>query len=253
MIALVAVLVLLANLASLHSFTLSHGWIARKISRTNAVPKYDFLKKDEVYMGDLPPSFSLSDLKTLLRQKDITNYVNVSVLSYGTSDREMYGCITFSSFEETINARYALRGVEVDGRPVDVAPMPKAFKIRVLFVDKSDVYRNRNDLLTLRMNENVAAVSFGYKNQELSGGVLRCWGPPQAARLLHHLSVRAWKDRAVQLSLFVDPQQDRYCVELKNLYPTITEASLTSVLNELLGPGQFDSVSLKESTTGIYF
>lgn len=239
--ALVSVLVLLANLVYLHSFTLSHRWIARTITRTNAMSISKLNRKlDEVYIGELPPLFSESDLKNLLQQKHISNYINASVSSYGTSDQEMYGNITFACSRDACNAVSALKGADVDGKPTNAALMPGTARIRLRFDDRAELLLRCDELIDLRKNENVASVHLTAEKD----AYVTCWSPPQIGRVLHQLSVCAWKDR-MQLSL-VKNNIVNACVVLHNLDPSITQDGLTSVLNELLGPGQFDSVCVKE-------
>lgn len=247
---LVAVLALLVHLIPLQSFTLPRQWIPR-IQTTRHTASVDIVnrKLNEVYVGNLPPNFNVLELNALLLQKGISNQINTSVSSYGTTDCGLFGTLSFNDVHCATEAISALEGTEVGNRTVDVSLMPTVCKVIVDFDREYDMHHIRNFLMDLRKHDSVDTVGFNLKGSEFHGAFVKCWNPPLAARLLCYLSenvktVRAW----------LNPhQEDTNCISMTNLDPKITQDFITSVLNELLDPNYINTVRLKHFGMGDNF
>lgn len=241
-------LLLLCSLVSLHSFTLTKTWMTRRLfaTKTAATPvDAQIYKLNEVYIGNLPATFDVPQLKYLLRQSQVSDFNNASVLSYKTIDGEQYGKVEFATNELASSAVSALQGAKIlGGRSVDVSLMPNVSMVCVS-ISNGDANRHQTMLDFISMSEDVYCIDPNFRNRQLLGAYITCFSPPRAARVYHTLSGHDWKHFEVRVELWKKGVNRFHTIIIKNLDPKVLKKNVAAKLNEVLGPNEVQSLVLK--------
>ena len=240
---IIIVLLLVAHVVIVQSFTsFSNRWLLSSNTKlySNAInisPKY--LQLDEVCVGNLPSTYNTAQLSGVLHEHGISDYSNVEVSKYGTDDDVQYGRIKFASAKTASLAVKALR---------DVMP-----SVSLMPTMKSIVVTLPNDSLMaclieiLNNDKNVWHAKMKY--DKVCKLLIFCKSCPQTMRVVDSLSRIDWKGLRVK----IDVCQDTYGLTVYNLHPSITAKIFNDVVNELLGVGEYRSISVSPSTKGKWY